>query len=47
MAFIAIKLADKIIEEIKNRQSIVVTDVSANGEEYEQWLYEEDKEKNL
>lgn len=42
----AIKLADEIIEEIKNRQPIVVTDVSANGEEYEQWLYEEDKEKN-
>lgn len=43
----AIKLADEIIEEIKNRQPIAVTDVSANGEEYEQWLYEEDKEKNL
>lgn len=43
----AIKFADEIIEEIKNRQPIAVTDVSANGEEYEQWLYEEDKEKNL
>lgn len=43
----AIKLADKIIEEIKNRQPAAVTDVSVNGEEYERWLYEEEKEKNL
>lgn len=43
----AIKFADEIIEEIKNRQPAAVTDVSVNGEEYEQWLYEEDKEKNL
>lgn len=41
----AIKLADKIIEEIKNRQPAAVTDVSVNGEEYERWLYEEEKEK--
>lgn len=40
----AIKFADEIIEEIKNRQPAAVTDVSANGEEYERWLYEEDKE---
>lgn len=43
----AIKLADEIIEEIKNRQPVAVTDASVNGEEYELWLYEEDKEKNL
>lgn len=41
----AIKFADEIIEEIKNRQPIAVTDASANGEEYERWLYKEDKEK--
>lgn len=39
----AIKLADEIIEEIKNRQPAIVTDVSASGEEYERWLYEEEK----
>lgn len=43
----AIKFADKIIEEIKNRQPIAVTNMSANGEEYEQWLYGEDKEKKM
>lgn len=41
----AIKFADEIIEEIKNRQPAAVTDVSVNGEEYERWLYEEKKEK--
>lgn len=41
----AIKFADKIIEEIKNRQPAAVTDVSVNGEEYKQCLYEEEKEK--
>lgn len=41
----AIKLADEIIEEIKNRQPAAVTDVSVNGDEYERWLYEEEKEK--
>lgn len=41
----AIKLADEIIEEIKNSQPVAVTDVSVNGEEYERWLYEEEKEK--
>ena len=39
----AIKLADEIIEEIKNRQPAAVTYVSVNGEEYERWLYEEEK----
>ncbi len=39
----AIKLADEIIEEIKNSQPVIVTDVSASGEEYERWLYEEEK----
>lgn len=43
----AIKLADEIIEEIKNRQPVAVTDASVNGEEYERWLYEEDKEKSM
>lgn len=41
----AIKFADEIIEEIKNRQPDAVTDASANGDEYERWLYKEDKEK--
>lgn len=41
----AIKFADEIIEEIKNRQPAAVTDVFVNGEEYERWLYEEEKEK--
>lgn len=41
----AIKFADEIIEEIKNRQPAAVTDVSVNGDEYERWLYEEEKEK--
>lgn len=41
----AIKLADEIIEEIKNSQPVAVTDVSVNGDEYERWLYEEEKEK--
>lgn len=41
----AIKFADEIIEEIKNRQPAAVTDVSVNGEEYERWLYEEGKER--
>lgn len=40
----AIKLADEIIEEIKNSQPAAVTDTSVNGEEYERWLYKEDKE---
>lgn len=43
----AIKFADEIIEEIKNRQPDAVTDASANGDEYERWLYEEDKEKKM
>ena len=43
----AIKLADEIIEEIKNRQPAAVTDASVNGEEYERWLYKEDKEKKM
>ena len=41
----AIKFADKIIEKIKNGRPAAVTDVSVNGEEYERWLYEEEKEK--
>lgn len=41
----AIKLADEIIEEIKNRQLAAVTDMSVDGEEYERWLYEEEKKK--
>ena len=41
----AIKFADEIIEEIKNRQPAAVTDVSVDSEEYERWLYEEEKEK--
>lgn len=41
----AIKLADEIIEEVKNRQPAAVTDVSVNGEEYERWPYEEEKER--
>lgn len=41
----AIKFADEIIEKIKNRQPAAVTDVSVDGEEYERWLYEEEKEK--
>lgn len=41
----AIKLADEIIEEIKNRQPAAVTDMSVDGEEYERWLYEEEKKK--
>ena len=41
----AIKFADEIIEEIKNRQPAAMTDVSVDGEEYERWLYEEEKEK--
>ena len=41
----AIKFADEIIEEIKNRQPVVVTDMSVDSEEYERWLYEEEKEK--
>lgn len=43
----AIKFADEIIEEIKNRQPAAVTDVSVNGDEYERWLYEEEKEKRI
>lgn len=43
----AIKLADEIIEEIKNRRPAAVTDASVNGEEYERWLYKEDKEKKM
>lgn len=39
----AIKLVDEIIEEIKNRQPAAVTDMSVDGEEYERWLYEEEK----
>jgi hypothetical protein len=41
----AIKLVDEIIEEIKNRQPAAVTDMSVDGEEYERWLYEEEKKK--
>ena len=41
----AIKFVDEIIEEIKNRQPAVVTDMSVDSEEYERWLYEEEKEK--
>lgn len=41
----AIKLVNEIIEEIKNRQPAAVTDMSVDGEEYERWLYEEEKKK--
>lgn len=41
----AIKFADEIIEEIKNRQPTAVADVSVDGEEHERWLCEEEKEK--
>lgn len=41
----AIKLADEIIKEMKNRQPAATTDASVDGEEYERWLYEEEKEK--
>lgn len=41
----AIKLADEIIKGMKNRQPAATTDASVDDEEYERWLYEEEKEK--
>lgn len=39
----AIKYADTIIEEIKARGPIVASATSANGDEFEKWLYGEEK----
>ena len=38
----AIKYASEIIKEIELRGSISISTTSANGEEFEKWLYEED-----
>ena len=37
----AIKYADTIINEIKERGTIITSETSVNGEEFEKWLYEE------
>lgn len=38
----AIKYADKIINEIKERGPIITSETSVNGEEFEKWLYGEE-----
>ena len=38
----AIKYADTIINEIKERGPIITSETSVNGEEFEKWLYGED-----
>ena len=38
----AIKYADTIINEIKERGPIITSDTSVNGEEFEKWLYWEE-----
>ena len=38
----AIKYADKIINEIKERGPIITSDTSVNGEKFEKWLYGEE-----
>ena len=38
----AIKYADTIINEIKERGPIITSDTSVNGEEFEKWLYGEE-----
>ena len=38
----AIKYADTIINEIKERCPIITSDTSVNGEEFEKWLYWEE-----
>lgn len=39
----AIKYADKIINEIKERGPIITSETSVNGEEFEKWLYGEER----
>ena len=39
----AIKYADTIINEIKERGPIITSETSVNGEEFEKWLYGEEK----
>lgn len=38
----AIKYADTIINEIKERGPIITSETSVNGEEFEKWLYGEE-----
>lgn len=38
----AIRYANEIIEEIKSRGPIITSGTSANGDEFEKWLYEEE-----
>lgn len=38
----AIKYADTIINEIKERGTIITSETSVNGEEFEKWLYGEE-----
>lgn len=42
VVIMAIKYADKIINEIKERGPIITSDTSVNGEEFEKWLYGEE-----
>ena len=42
VVIMAIKYADTIINEIKERGSIITSETSVNGEEFEKWLYAEE-----
>jgi len=39
-----IKFADEIVKEMRERGDICVPNGSITGEDFEKWLYEEDKE---
>lgn len=42
VVIMAIKYADTIINEIKERGTIITSETSVNGEEFEKWLYGEE-----
>lgn len=42
VVIMAIKYAEKIINEIKERGPIITSETSVNGEEFEKWLYGEE-----
>lgn len=42
VVIMAIKYADTIINEIKEREPIITSETSVNGEEFEKWIYGEE-----
>lgn len=42
VVIMAIKYADTIINEIKERGPIITSETNVNGEEFEKWIYREE-----